>query len=368
MNDKKVRVLHIDSEYGWRGGQQQVVYLLEAMYKNGYSTRLVCQPGSELAAYCSTQTLPHATVRMRGEIDIFAGYRIARLCRNLSINVIHTHAAHAHAIGLWVKLFYRNAKLIVTRRVDFSIRNSFFSLRKYTIPWVDHILCVSANIRTVLIADGVAMDKLDTIHSGIDTGKFDNTILPVDYRSSMRIAADHCVIGTVAAMADHKDYPSLLKAAKIVLDKTEDTTFCAVGDGPLMGEVRQLAEELNLGSRFIFTGYRSDVGHFFKLFDIFVLSSHLEGLGTSILDAQAAGLPVVACRSGGIPEIVENETSGLLVPKKDPTALADAILSLVRDESRRRALGSSAKKAVQRFSIHRTVNKYMKVYDRLLNT
>jgi glycosyltransferase involved in cell wall biosynthesis len=169
----------------------------------------------------------------------------------------------------------------------------------------------------------------------------------------------------VAALADHKDYPNLLRAARLVLDRAPDTTFVAVGDGPLNAEIAAFARELGLGRRFLLMGFREDVGSFLKSFDVFVLASKTEGMGTSILDAQALGLPVVACRAGGIPEIVADRETGLLVPAGDPAALAAALLEAIGDPELRAALGARARKAAAAHDIGRTVAAHEGLYREL---
>ncbi len=368
MNKKNIRVLHIDSEYGWRGGQQQAAYLLEHMYGKGYSTALVCQPKSDIEAYCRDKNLTYFPMRMHGEMDILAGFRIARLCRKERFNILHLHSAHALATGLWVKLFCHKVKLIGVRRVDFHIRDNPVSRFKYTNSMLDKIVCISNQIKNVLLLDGIPEHLLTTIHSGVDLHKFEHVVPSADFRKTLGVSGGHILIGTVAAMAGHKDYPNLLRAARIVLDRTEDVTFCAVGDGPKEDEIRSLARELRLGSRFIFTGFRKDVGNFLKSFDIFVLSSHLEGLGTSILDAQAVGLPVIGCKTGGIPEVVQNNINGLLVPPKDSEALAEAILDLVKNETKRKEFGKKGRATVTRFAIENTVQENLNLYDQLMES
>jgi glycosyltransferase involved in cell wall biosynthesis len=187
-----------------------------------------------------------------------------------------------------------------------------------------------------------------------------------DFKESIGIPQDHLVVGTVAALSAEKDYPNLLHAAKKIIANHDNVTFCAVGDGPEKESICDLARELKLGSRFIFTGFHNDVGCFMKLFDLFVLSSYNEGLGTSILDAQALGLPVVACRTGGVPEIVFDGENGYLVPPRDSDALAKAIADLVNHPEKRRAFGEKAFETVQNFSIDKTVHKNIELYKQLV--
>ena len=366
MSKKNIRVLHIDSEFGWRGGQQQVIYLLEQMQKRGYDTALIAQPESEINDYCLKKNLRCFPLRMKGEIDIIAGFRISRLVKKNQFNILHLHSAHALATGLWAKLFHKKVKLIGTRRVDFHIKNNPFSRLKYNNPMLNKIICISDQIKNVLLMDGVPQHRLLTIYSGVDIHKYNNTVPPPDFRAKIGFPENHLIAGTVAAMVDHKDYPNLLKAARIVINNNDNITFCAVGNGSEENKVLALAKELQLKDRFIFAGFRKDVGNFLKSFDIFVLSSHLEGLGTSILDAQGVGLPVVACKTGGIPEIIDNHINGLLVPLKNPEALAKAILHLAQNDSKRKKIGENSKKSVQKFSIEKTVQRYLELYDELL--
>jgi len=366
MGNESIRVLHIDTERGWRGGQQQVIYLLETMYAEGYFTNLICQPASEIQKYCQEKKMPYHSVKMQNEMDFYAGFKIARFCRNNNFNIVHLHSAHALAIGLWTKLFYSKLKLIAVRRVDFHIKNNFFSQFKYKSRVLDKIICISNGIEKVLRADGIPEQKLITIHSGIDIGKFVDITPPENFRHDLGIPEKNVVVGTVAALANHKDYPNLLRAAKIVVEQNNKVTFCAVGDGPEKKQILKLADELGLKDRFIFTGFRADIGNFLKMFDIFVLASKKEGMGTSILDAHAVGLPVIACKTGGIPEIISDGNNGLLVPPKNEQKFAEAILQLVNNAQLRKTLARNAKQTVKQFDIQRTIKRNIELYEQIL--
>jgi glycosyltransferase involved in cell wall biosynthesis len=302
---------------------------------------------------------------MRGELDAAAGRRVARVARAAGLGNLHAHSAHALAIGLWARLFDRRLRLVASRRVDFPIRKNAFSRLKYSTAALDRIVCISEAVRAQLLADGVPAGKLVVIPSGVDTRRFAGVRPPPHFRRSLGVPGGHLVVGTVAALADHKDYPTLLRAARMVLDAEPDISFLAVGDGPLHQQITDLARELDLGKRFLFQGFREDVGCFLKVFDIFVLASKTEGMGTSVLDAQALGLPVVACRAGGIPEIVSDRVTGLLVPPGDPQALAAALLEVANNAELAIALGAAAKKAVQEHDVSRTVDKHLALYRSL---
>ena len=366
MENKDIKVLHIDSEKNWRGGQQQAAYLLEAMVAEGFTTAMVCRPGSAFETYCREKNLPHFAVSMHGELDIAAGYRIASLCRKHGFTILHLHSAHALATGLWAKLFCKKLRLIGVRRVFVPVKKNMLSRFKYRTKLVDRMVCISDAVKNQLVEDGVAEDKLVTIYSGVNLEKFQETVNIPEFRKSLGIPEDHVVVGTVAAFTAEKDYQSLINAAAAIIKKQDKVFFCAVGKGSLEEAMAGLACDLGLKDRFLFAGFRPDVGPFLKSFDIFVLASYLEGLGTSILDAQALGLPVVACRTGGVPEIVADEVNGLLVPPKDPEALMTAILDLVQHPDKRQRFGEKAKETVREFSIDKTVEKNIALYRTLV--
>lgn len=360
--DAKPGVLHIDSERTWRGGQQQAAWLIEGLLSRGWPTALVCPRGSVLAERGRARGWPVHELAMRGELDIGAGRRIAALARGAGLPILHAHASHALALGLWARLFDRRLRLVASRRVDFPVGGHFLSRLKYSSGVLDRIVCISDAIRGQLVADGVPPAKLAVIPSGVDTRRFAGVRPPPGFRRSLGIPNGHLVVGTVAALADHKDYPTLLRAARLFLERSPDATFVAVGDGPLGDRLAALARELGLGRRFLFMGFREDVGSFLKTFDIFVLASKQEGMGTSVLDAQALGLPVVACRAGGIPEIVADRETGLLVPPGDPEALAASLLELAGDPALRAALGEHARRAAATHDVGRTVEAHLALY------
>ena len=363
METKQITVLHLDTVSGWRGGQQQTVYLFQAMVQKGIHTVLACQPDSEYKKYCELNNLPHCTMRMFGEWDLLAGFKLARLCKRKHLTIIHAHSAHALTLGIWTKMFNRSLKLIASRRVDFSIRKNVFSILKYDNSLVDKIICISEGIRQVLLDDGIPEEKLVTIHSGIDLNRYNDTHPPASFRRDWSIPENHIIVGTVAALTGHKDYPNFLKAAKMVISKLPGVTFMAVGDGKDEQEIKSLARELNLDKRFVFTGFQAEVGIFLKSFDIFVLASKLEGLGTSVLDAIAAGLPVVGTRAGGIPEMIKHNENGLLVEVGNSIALADAIIELVNNKLKREEFSRNGKKTIQDFDIKNTIKKTISLYE-----
>jgi glycosyltransferase involved in cell wall biosynthesis len=358
-----MNVLHINNQRIWRGGEQQTLYLLEGLQKRGVSCQLVCQPDSPLLEKARAADIPAFPIGMHGEIDGRAVYRIRGLIRCLGPDIVHSHTAHAHSLAFYASVGQPVARL-VTRRVDFSIfRNSFFRLNglKYRY-FADRYIAISQKIKGVLAADGVAPDRIFVVPSGVDLDRFAGQRW--DYlRSEFAIAPGERVVINVAHLAGHKGQTYLVQAIPLVLSRVPNVRFFILGTGELMAELRAQAVSLGLGDRLALTGFRQDVGAFYHLADLFVMSSLQEGLGTAILDAMALAKPVVATRAGGIPEAVIDGQTGRLVAAGDPPALAEGIVELLTQPESARRLGNAARQLVQaRFSVDAMVEGNLAVY------
>jgi glycosyltransferase involved in cell wall biosynthesis len=171
------------------------------------------------------------------------------------------------------------------------------------------------------------------------------------------------VIGNVAALTGHKDHGTLLEAAALVKDRVPQARFVIVGDGELRGALEEKSRALGLRDHVVFAGFRDDLDRLMPAFDVFCLSSHMEGLGTSLLDAMAYSRPIVATAAGGIPEAVEDGVTGRVVPPRRPAALADALVEVLTDEGLRRAMGDAGRRRFeQRFTAGRMVEETLAVY------
>lgn len=184
-------------------------------------------------------------------------------------------------------------------------------------------------------------------------------------RVELGIPADAVVGLTVANFRREKDYPNLMQAARIALDAEPRLVLLAVGQGPLRDEVHALHEQLGLGDRFRLLGYREDVPKLLGAADFFLLGSAHEGLPVAVMEALAAGVPVVATAVGGIPDAIESGVHGVVVPPHDPRALAEAILQVARDDTRRRAMGLAARDRSEIFDIRTAVEVEEAAYREL---
>lgn len=182
-------------------------------------------------------------------------------------------------------------------------------------------------------------------------------------RAALGVGPDTIVVITVANLRPEKGYDVLLDAAALAAAKRPDVLFVSVGQGPLASEMEERRKRLGLGERFRFLGYRDDVHGLLAAADVFCLASRNEGLPVALMEAYAVGLPVVATRVGGLPEVIGDDGSGVLVDPEDPDALADAILTLATDDFQRRKLGARAAELAGRFDSRAAVRRIEAVYD-----
>ncbi len=175
------------------------------------------------------------------------------------------------------------------------------------------------------------------------------------------------VVGTVSSLTPHKGHEYLIQAASLVLDTLPPVKFLIVGDGPLRKRLEEQAKELNIHSSVIFTGKRKDIPEILSLLDVFVLPSHTrEGLGIAIIEAMAAERPVVATDIGGIPEVVDDGETGVLVPPEDTEALSKAIITLLQDPPRAKTMGEKGRTRIKEmFTTTKMLSEIEHVYQSL---
>ena len=360
--------LHVDTAKTWRGGQNQVMLTVLGLRARGHRTAVIAHPEGELR-----QRLPEGPdffpIVPRTEIDLRAAWQVSQVLRQLEPSVVHAHDAHAvavSALGISIAGSALRTKLIASRRVDFHIGANIFSRWKYR--QVDRFICVSSCIRSMLIGDGIPANKTTVVYEGIDLEKV-NVTPPIDIRKEFSLPHDALIVGNVAALVPHKGQCYLVDAAARVVRTIPEARFLVIGDGELAETLQQQIEKLNLQRHVLLTGFRSDVLSLHKEFDLFVMSSLTEGLGTSVLDAMARERAVIATRTGGLSEVVINGETGTLVPTGNPDALANAIIHLLKDSARRAQYGRSGLGRVHHiFNAERMVAETLEVYERLVDT
>ncbi len=355
--------LHIDTARTWRGGQNQVLLTVLGLRAAGHRATLVAHPSGELRRRAQ-EGLELVPLAPDHELDLKAGWKLSRVIKRLRPDVVHAHDPHGVAMAsVALSMLTRGEAppLVASRRVDFRLKRNSFSRWKYR--QVRLFLTSSDAIRQMLIHDGVDPAAAVTVYEGIDVGRMAH-IEPANAHATFWLPHGAPLVVNVAALVPHKGQRHLIDAVPAVLRRVPDARVLIVGEGPLHAELEQRIKHLHIQKHVFLTGFRSDVLAIIKGADLFVMSSETEGLGTSLLDAMAAGKACVGTRAGGIPEVIAEGETGVLVPPRDPPALGAAIARLLDDAALRERMGAAGLARVQaRFSVARMVQETLRAYS-----
>ncbi|MEL7002742.1 MAG: glycosyltransferase family 4 protein, partial [Bacteroidota bacterium] len=252
---------------------------------------------------------------------------------------------------------------ILSRRVDFVPSSNWLTRKRYNHAGIKRVLCVSDAIRKIMhdYLD-INKDRCVTVYSGVDLTKFD--VKPsFSIRKKYNISEGMSIIGNTSALADHKDYYTFIDTARALLDLGRKVHFFILGDGPMKEEIQEYVSNKKLKGHITFTGFVDNVPEWLKQFDVFLITSKTEGLGTSIIDALACEIPVVATKAGGIPELVIHEQTGLLAEVRDVSQLTTYVQKVLDDLSLRNELVKNGLEHVKLFSKENTARETSEIYD-----
>ncbi len=361
-----MKVLHISGQHTWRGGEQQIAYLIHYLAEEGCENILYCPDNAVLRSKVSRAK---QFTFVKGLLfQLKAAYNLAKICKQENPDIVHLHDADAHLVGVLSANFFGNRSIMVlSRRVDFAIKKRWTTRFKYQHKAVKAIICVSEAIATIM-KDSFPEKRIVVVYDGILPNRFQNGFQIL--RSTYQLPKNISLIGNIAALADHKDHFTFLKTAEELLRDNSNLHFFIIGADQGMGNVlKSWIQEHDLQENITLTGFRTDIDKILPELDIFLFTSKQEGLGTSILDAFAAKVPVVATRAGGIPEIVEDAQTGFLCDIGDSKSLSIRVKQLLENQELRNNISQKAfEKLLTDFTAERmaqnTKISYMKVLEK----
>lgn len=362
-----LRVLHVSTPKSWRGGEQQLAYLYGALEEKGVQGAILCPRGSALESYSQERHWPSIPFARKGPLAICVAWELKRSVASYGPDLLHVHDSHAHTAAYLASLLLGvRIPILVHRRVDFPLRKGFFSRRKFDHPLVKRVIAVSETIRRIGTEGVKVPEKWSVVHSGIDPERFKGAEgKKGELREELGLVEGIPIIGNVAALADHKDQRTFLATTRKFLDQGGKAHFVIIGEGGERPDLEARISELGLEKNVTLMGFRSDVERLLPGFDVFLMSSKTEGLGTSLLDAMAAGVPVISTDAGGIPEIVQDGENGLLAPVSAPETLSEKLFELLNDNGLRDRFIQRGYETVQRFSYKKMGEKVKRIYDSL---
>jgi glycosyltransferase involved in cell wall biosynthesis len=307
-------------------------------------------------------------LQRRSGLNLGSSNRLASLLRRERVDVIHAHQFGPFFYGATARLLARRPGLVMTehgRSFPDPPRRAHFLFNRAVLRRGDRIIAVGEDVRRALIDnEGFPAGRVEVVYNGVDTGSFAES---ARHRESVRreigVGAEELVLMQVARLDAIKDHATAVRAVRRVAERRGDVRLVIVGDGAEAGPIDELTRDLGLGDRVLRLGTRTDVTRLIGAADVVMLTSRSEGIPLTLIEGMAAGLPVVATRVGGIPEVVAEGETGLLAPAGDADALAAHILRLAEDRDLRGRLGRAGReRARTSFDEGRMIAAYDRIY------
>ncbi|WP_459711506.1 glycosyltransferase family 4 protein [Paraburkholderia sp. 2C] len=350
-----MKILHSESSRGWGGQEVRTLKEMAALRERGHTVELVCPADAEIGRRAAAAGVPvhHAPMRTGG--DIASMLTIRSLLSRRAFDVLNAHSGHDCLVAGLAARAAGTPFIVRTRHLALPVS----SLATYR--WIPHhVIAVSACVNRYLVSVGVAHERITTIYDGVPAPAADE---PATLRAELGLGADAIVGCMVAMMRDKKGHDDLIDAAQPLLAGRPDLHFVMAGDGPEFARIKDRVESLGLAGRIHLLGLRGDVPNVLRSSDFFVLPTHQEALGQSFIEAMSRGLPVVGTRVDGVPELIDDNVNGLLVPPHDCLALRTAIVRLLDDPALRARLGGEARHIRERgFAVEQMADETMACY------
>jgi glycosyltransferase involved in cell wall biosynthesis len=350
------------------GGLERVITLLSRrLDRSRFEPSVLClRNRGEFADELTAEGIPvHVLPWSRDALDYLAFLKLARILRAERIDVIHTHntgpffhgALGASLAGVRTHIHTDHARPFPDR-LRWMVAEHFLSHLAYRVVGVsDH---TTANL---VRYERIPREKLVTIPNGIELAPARRS--PVEVRASLRIPDGAPVVGTAGRLTGQKGLEFLIQAATLLRPRYPDLRVLLVGDGDQRGALEEQARAAGLDDRVHFLGIRMDIPDLLGVFDIYALPSRWEGLPMAVLEAMAAGLPVVASDVGGVPTAIRDGMEGFLVPPGEPAALAGALAKLLSDPDLRARMGTaSLRRYEHNFTLEEMTRRYEALYLR----
>ena len=357
-----LKILYVDTDREWRGGQEQLFSLMLGIRDRQHQVWLAAPSDSPLSGKALQSGIETYRFGQGNELSPWAFLQLWKILGRQDFDIIHLNTPRPLVLGGLASKLCGIPLRVCSRRVNFPL-NSPLSRLKYN--WMqESVVTVSGSIRQTLIQGGVRPDLIKVIYEGIDLDWVD---------SQQAHAPDHVnsglVVGTVAHLSPEKGHRTLLEAAPRVISRVPDVHFILVGRGALMSTLKARVEELGIQKRVTFTGFRSDSEVLMKSFDVFCLPSLSEGLSSAILVAMASSLPVIATQVGGIPELVIDDETGILVSPDDADQLAVGLCKVLESPQLREKMGCAGRQRIEeKFTLERKLNETENLYLSLLES
>ena len=366
-----MKILQICSAREIGGGERHLIDLTRSLTERGHAVYAALTPYSPLLNKLSF--LPQNRIlklRMRNSVDILSAVEIARFVKKEGIEIIHAHLGRDYSLAAFASARADDTPYVLTRHVLLPLKK----IHRLLLRRASGVIGVSKAVKDALQKQNIFdRDKITTIYNGIDIERFAKK--PTNNDDNLSLLRRHktkLVVGMIGCLSPIKGQEDFIRAAAIVASRNPDVEFVIVGGdksraGKNRAAIEDLISRLNLSERLRLAGWVDDVRELLHTFDVFVSPSRLESFGLAIVEAMAAGVPVVATMTEGAREIIEDGLTGRLVPVGDAESLAETINEMLRDEAKRRRIGANGQiSAGARFSLEQMVGATERLYSNIL--
>lgn len=357
---RKIRIAHIITHLELGGAQKNTLELLGCLNKEKYEACLLSSPGdilqkdAESMVGVKTVFIPELKKKINPVGDIKSYFKISRILKKEKIDIVHTHSSKAGIVGRWAakkagikNIFHTAHGWSFYIEAGRTVKGFYVFLERVTALITKNIFIVSEKDFDEGVKRVTKKEKLKKISYGIKKQPFleANKEGKELARKALGIRGNGLVVGTIACFKKQKAPIDFIETAKKVLQKNGDIEFVAVGDGPLRKCIEEKVNQLGLSGKIKFLGWRKDIPRVFRAIDLFVLTSHWEGLPIVFIEAMASGVPIVATDVGGARDIIRNDINGYLAEKGDVDTLAEKISMLAENPKKVKELAQKAKES-----------------------
>ena len=360
-----MKILLVDLDTEWRGGQNQALLMLEGLNARGYATELISPMGSALGERTEARgvIVHHVSPRFS---RISAALKISELTRTGRFDLVHANEAHA-VTSAWLARAHRRVPFVISRRVGYPIRDSKLARSRYEAA--ARILPISGWVADRLVASGLPKENLIVVYEGVAIPRLPSSEVRREARALWGVSDDSPLLGCAGVLLPDKGQDLLIRALAVLRNEFPAARLLLAGDGPDKSRLQRLAKQLRVSDAVIFAGFVTAMEPFYSALDLFLFPSRFEGLGTSLLAAMSYSVPSIAFSTCAFGEIIEHGKSGLLVETGNEPAFQTAAASILRDPLRAITMGQAARARIQnKFSADKMVEQMIRVYKTLVPT
>jgi len=358
-----MKVLYVDLEREWRGGQSQALLTVRGLRERGHDVELLAARDAPLARRASESDISLHQIPRFG-LRLWAGGAIRRLIAGERFDIVHVNEPHA-LTAAWLAGVQKSVPMVVSRRVAYALHQGRFARARYLSA--RRILAISRFVEQSILNSGITAENVEVVYEGVEVPPRVAPEARLRARQRWGVGEHELLLGCVGYLLPEKGQEFVVRALSTVRARIPGARLLLAGDGPCRASLVALARKQGLHDAVIFAGFVEDVPQVYAALDVFVFPSLAEPLGTSLLAAMAWGLAVLAVASGGVPEYVEDGNNGLLVARPDADQFSAGMLRLLSEESLRMRLGREARRTIEeRLSAGCMVENTIRVYEEVL--